>query len=112
MHIKPPQSVVCSDSEAALLALRDEMSAALYRIENVVCHVEFLLIPGHSGFEGNGMSGKLAKESLCKQTAEKFALQWQKEWTKEQKGRHFFLSTAKDYVVLIRLKLGHCGLAS
>lgn len=75
-HIKPPKSVICSDSEAALLALRDEMSAALYQIENVVCHVEFLGIPGHSGFEGNGMSDKLAKESLCKQTAEKFALQW------------------------------------
>ncbi len=57
-------------------------------------------------FRGNGISDKLAKESLSKQAAdltvllgkgerysgikEKLEHQWQREWEKEQKGRHYF----------------------
>lgn len=66
--------------------------------------------------------GRCECYSLCK---EKLENQWQIEWEQGKKGRHFFSlqtsikakgwnlkSERRDNVVLTRLRLGHCGLAS
>ena len=118
-----------------------EILCCLLRIESSGCHVCFMWVPGHFGVEGNEVADRLARESLSKENIdlnvmtgksecvsicnEKLELQWQNEWNQEQRGRHYFCLQPsvkckkwrsmfgwKDEVVLTRLRLGHCCLAS
>lgn len=149
---KPLNSLICSDSAAALLSLKDgtsrsrpdillECLCCLSKIERSGCLVCFVWVPSHSDIEGNEMADALAKESLLRENIDlniplgkcecysickdKLEYQWQIEWAEEPKGRHFFsLQTSikskrwklnsgrRDDIVLTRLRLGHCGLAS
>ena len=113
----------------------------LLEIERSGSQVRFVWVPGHSGVEGNEKADILAKESLRKENIdlnlplgkcecysickERLETQWGIEWAQGQKGRHFFSlqttikskrwnlkSGRRDDVVLTRLRLGHCGLAS
>lgn len=149
---KPISSHIYSDSAAALQALRGGLSGGarpdlvvkilccLYRVELDGCSVKFSWIPGHSDILGNEMADNLAKESLTRNGIDRYIplgkfeyisifkiiieQQWQREWEKEKRGRHYFscqpliknsrvsLSTCRqDQVKLTRLRLGHCGLA-
>ncbi|KAM3606960.1 uncharacterized protein V6R79_000107 [Siganus canaliculatus] len=151
-RVKPLNSLICSDSAAALLSLREGMSRArpdivveclcsLLRVERSGCQVCFVWVPSHSGVEGNERADKLAKEALMREAIDlaiplgksecysackdKLEHQWQMEWAEERKGRHFFSlqpstktkrwkikSGRRDDIVLTRIRLGHCGLAS
>ena len=137
---KPPKSIICSDSAAALVALKEGTSRArpdliweiltcIFKIERSGFIVCFLWIPGHSGVEGNEISDFLAKLALSKETVElnvplgksecnsrckeKLEHQWQEEWTMEKSGRHIWKTKAgwRDNVILTRMRLGQCGLA-
>ena len=151
-HVKPINSLICSDSAAALLVIKDGVSRAhpdivleclccLSRIERAGYQVRFVWVPSHSGIEGNESADALAKASLLRENIDlniplgkcecysvckdKLEYQWQIEWAENPKGRHFFpLQTSiktkrwrlnsgrRDDIVLTRLRLGHCGLAS
>lgn len=147
---KPPNTLICSDSAAALLSLKEGTSRArpdivleclccLFRIERSGGQVYFVWVPSHSGIEGNERADALAKAALLREgidlrvplgksecysiCKDKLELQWRKEWAEHLKSGHFLLppfttkrwklnSGRRDDVVLTRLRLGHCGLAS
>ena len=75
----PPKSNICSDSAAALVALKEgtsranpdliwEILSCLFRIERSGYNVCFLWVPWHSGVEGNKISDSLAKLAWSKET--------------------------------------------
>ena len=107
--------VICSDSAAALEALRGGKSKARPDIVNDILRImirigegsdiTFCWVPGHAGVQGNEQVDSLAKESLSKQVVEHLPLgrvelrgiikeglikEWQVGWEKESKGRHCF----------------------
>ena len=111
----------------------------LYRIEKAGGEVGFLWVPAHVGVEGNEMADKVAKRSLRKEVdidlaigayecrsiiKRKITSEWQKQWEREKKGRHYFSiqgsvnkgpqyvgAERRQAVTMTRLRLGHCGLA-
>ena len=116
-QVKPDRVVICSDSAAALVALRSRTSRAradlinevlisLLRVEKVGCEVVFLWVPAHIGVEGNEAADKLAKNSLQRDNIdvempwgkpefysaikEGLEKQWQEEWSNEERGRMYF----------------------
>ena len=64
--IRPNKVVICSDSAAALMSLREAKSKArpdfineiflsvLFRIGRTDCEVKFCWVPGNAGVEGSG----------------------------------------------------------
>ena len=102
--------------------------------------VRFLWVPAHVGVEGNEKADELAKGALVKgkvemnvrvSRAEVKAMvcgramdMWQGRWDREEKGRHCYRvqrsvrargcrgggGQRREEIVLVRLRLGHCGL--
>ena len=112
---KAREAVICSDSAAALEALRGGESQARSDIVNEILRIiirareasgiSFLWVPGHAGIQGNERVDKLAKESLNRSVEVHLPLgrvelrglireglikEWQVGWDKESKGRHYF----------------------
>ena len=112
---RPNSVMICSDSAAALEAVKKGHSKArqdvinnilmsLYELKND-CDVSFCWVPGHTGIEGNERADTLAKKSLEKEVGMKIPLgrvelramiagamkkDWQLEWEREERGRHLF----------------------
>ena len=111
----PEEVVICSDSAAALEALRGGKSKARPDLVSEILSfmgdfgmssgVTFCWVPGHAGVEGNEKVDLLAKGSLGREVdiqlplgrvelrglvKEGLVKEWQDGWEKEDKGRHFF----------------------
>lgn len=116
---RPCRVIICSDSAAALEAIKGNKSKArpdivieillvLFRVGKMGCAVRFLWIPGHAGVEGNEIVDGIAKSSLQSRQAEirvplgraelrsrikkGIEKKWQEDWKNELKGRHYFAS--------------------
>ena len=116
-QVKPGKVIICSDSAAALIALRrgtsrarndlvNEVLIGLYKVEKAGCDVGFLWVPGHAGVEGNEVADKIARNALKKTyinvkvlagrpemysiIREGLEREWQEEWENEQRGRLYF----------------------
>ena len=117
---RPKEVVICSDSAAALEALKVGKSKArpdiLMEILNAMwgigrgSAVTFCWVPGHTGIEGNEKVDRLAKDSLLRGIDRHLSLgrvelrglikegvvkEWQEGWEREDKGRHYFMVQPK-----------------
>ena len=74
-EITPLRTVICSDSQAALMSLKTfnsdsrqdliyEIAMSLYRTQQLGLYIKFIWIPAHVGVMGNEMVDKCAKQAL------------------------------------------------
>uniref|UniRef100_A0A8C2KZI6 Uncharacterized protein n=1 Tax=Cyprinus carpio TaxID=7962 RepID=A0A8C2KZI6_CYPCA len=113
----PGKRIICSDSSAALMALKGRKSEArsdlvvevlvtLNRVNKMGSTVGFIWVPAHIGVQGNEEADEMARSAVnksevelevmfgrveCKSIIQERTMKlWQKEWNEGYKGRHYY----------------------